>query len=919
MRPPKPARKPAGTLALTAALIAATLAALAFAQAAPADQPADPAAVPELIAQLGADDYATREDATRALLTLGRPVTQQLTAARDAATDPEIRRRLDYVLAGITPPDAALLVIRINPDTGLAPGDLITHLDGRPVADSADLQRLRRAADDAGIAFRGLTPTGPREGILSPSDLVSWSSYREPYGPQVSEIIRDFASGRAEEAYAALEPLDDQLGTDELDYRLRAVINYVAGRRAAAIAWLRSEPAVVFPAYRGNLWTAPSQLDLDSPVPAPHELELALWEDLDQYDPRPEDDPDLRVQRIFVPARRYPTALLRGAGFWWQDYRDDYRKPEAVPQRPRQLTNPGNMLAVISWMCSELDLVSESLRLIEPRSIFLRAGSETNLWVRVRTDAWLPFLKGETEAAIDRFYPDARDILTNRGSAWRELSLVRQADIAARIAFFLYQAPGDERRDALLAQFDDPAQPAVAEYARWMCFSLTPANEEVIRKDLAALLPASDDAQAARVGAWLLLLEYAQPQPDADRLAVARNAIRRAPPGSPIERHAARWQALAALAQDDLPAAAAALDQNAAPAAVPLRTTLEFRRAHSAAAQRPILDRPLMARPLNTAATQWLLLSRDRRLVRYDSAADTLTILDLPSANWMPNPLTFPWLGTEPADQRGWVYDRRRLVETTAAAEAIQCNIQPESIAALDPLLTTRFTTFAALATAAQPPTDAPTGEFWAEDILAHAEFVEDPALPTLDWLAERADDDLVHLAFRGGGHLLVDQRHGQTISTASIAAQLEGDPPAWFFPVVPPGDSEQVFLATDQGLLTFDRTVGHVQRVPLPGPTPQPALIPEDLPYERSDPRYIYVATLPDAGGDVFRITVDGLQAEALDLKSIAYPPGWFAVQSRAQLRAQLDAALNVRDLPDLATLIADAQQLMTRWEARR
>jgi WD40 repeat protein len=67
-------------------------------------EPAKPARTEDLkkwIAELGADKFAVRESATKALRELGRQIEPDLLAARVVATSEEVRTRLDGLLAGI--------------------------------------------------------------------------------------------------------------------------------------------------------------------------------------------------------------------------------------------------------------------------------------------------------------------------------------------------------------------------------------------------------------------------------------------------------------------------------------------------------------------------------------------------------------------------------------------------------------------------------------------------------------------------------------------------------------------------------------------------------------------------------------------------------------------------------------------------
>ena len=115
---------------------------------APALQPAGAPAqaetaipVPELIAQLGAADFRDREKATSALISRGPAVRVAVEAALAGATDPEVRRRLDYLLTLIVPQQWGVLVIRVAPDCKLRPGCLITHVADREVPELREFER----------------------------------------------------------------------------------------------------------------------------------------------------------------------------------------------------------------------------------------------------------------------------------------------------------------------------------------------------------------------------------------------------------------------------------------------------------------------------------------------------------------------------------------------------------------------------------------------------------------------------------------------------------------------------------------------------------------------------------------------------------------------------------------------------------
>lgn len=80
--------------------LAAIAAAILLACGAAADDPADEARIERLIQQLGAASYATRQQATRALIKCGEPAVPALDAAA-RSSEPEVRQRARTILARI--------------------------------------------------------------------------------------------------------------------------------------------------------------------------------------------------------------------------------------------------------------------------------------------------------------------------------------------------------------------------------------------------------------------------------------------------------------------------------------------------------------------------------------------------------------------------------------------------------------------------------------------------------------------------------------------------------------------------------------------------------------------------------------------------------------------------------------------------
>ena len=117
-----------------------------------------------------------------------------------------------------------------------------------------------------------------------------------------------------------------------------------------------------------------------------------------------------------------------------------------------------------------------------------------------------------------------------------------------------------------------------------------------------------------------------------------------------------------------------------------MRTTAEFLTATQiSVAQIPALRAPLLAVPLGTVRKSWLVLGRDRRLLRFDVNSSALTPVEKPSPAWFPSPLNWPWLGYEESSGRVWVYDRRRVVEVCQPNNhTLALNINTSDIAGFD-------------------------------------------------------------------------------------------------------------------------------------------------------------------------------------------------------------------------------------------
>jgi hypothetical protein len=879
--------------------------------AAPAETPPT---VNEYITRLADPDWATRDAATRALLRLGPPIREELVQARDAATDPEVVRRLHFVIENLTPPDDAIIVVSVRPDAPLQPGDVVTHFNGRAVRDMRTPQGLD--IPTRALELRLWASDGPRTVRVPDARMLNtWTDYEPTTGPLIAALLHDYATGYAERAVDKLIELAAiPGGTERVPSAVRGLIRYTVGDDSELGDLLETGDVLVDPQPRAGatVWNTPSLLDTLVPVKAPFQIEWLLWQSSALRRGSFVVDPEPRIQRVLVPAGRHTEALARSASLWWHQLRN------ALNGRDPDLNHAGNMLAVTSWMCSELDLLSECARLIEPRSRVLRSARRgVTKWVRVRTEAWLPFLAGDPAAALELFYAPALRILEHPLKPDDPAVLTQNPEVAARIAFFLYQFPNDERVARTLTVVNHPHQSARTPYGWWMLFALRAGNFAAIQRDYAALAENLPAEHLPVVGRNLALLEYIAEQPRAEVFARARELALQA--SDPATRAAATAEidTLQALALDQLDTAARTMA-----AARPsvggraLATTLRFRQQLAdrpadalSAAQR----KPLLAVPADESATAWLVLTNDRQLIRYDTAADQFSPITPPTADWFPTPLTWPWFGHDPASGRAWIYDRRRVVEPADTPDALRLNLPTELIAAFDRDLTAHVETLATeLGSRPTPGDPAEDSEFLRADIQAHAGYVADPDLPELSVLTPLPNDPRVlHAATRNGVSLLIDSTSGMAWTSKMLADRTGSADLKWLLPhAVPESPTPLLYCLTNAGLLELDLAADRVVRRALPGDTPHPPLIREVMPYVRRDPRFVYFARTPEDGGQVYRLDRERDAIEPTSITNLALPPDYDRQRPRSVLRARIDARLADFDVPPLAEFIAVADR---------
>jgi hypothetical protein len=668
----------------------------------------------------------------------------------------------------------------------------------------------------------------------------------------------------------------------------------------------------------GADWSSPSRLDLRGPGKAPFHLEWAVSTaaGADFYETRV--DPDLRIQRILVPAQRQADALTLTASYWWERYRERLGSDDSSDHVA------GNQLAVAAWMLHELDLKSECSRLIEPRSTILReTNRDMRTWMRVDTDAWLALLAGNPQAALDSLYEDALDVLQRPPRPGDRGVLTRNPQVAAQVAFFLYQFPDDPRVEATLQVVSHHGHPALTDYLDWMVYALTERNQKAVRRDLQAVLPCISDAQVLPYARALALLEYVQAKPDQEVLHTARRRVSSSLAGA--ERDV--WRAII----DALLELCADRPEEARRVLLPYRQRSEtwvlwetagfLSDPPPAAANHAALRWPVLAVPLGLSEEHWLILSRDRRLLHFDVSASVLKALDRPTPTWFPSPLTWPWIGREKASGRAWTYGRRRVIEIGRDTEqaGLRVNLNTADIPAFDRCVGPCFSQFAE-SVAAVTALSGENSEFLRTEIQSYGEYVADPDLRDVGMIRVLAQAPrVVHVAMRGGPHLLVDTATGRAWTSLWIGEQLElPDPPEFFAQALwePAADgSPIVMLMSNRGLIRFEVGTGHVSRIALPGPDPYPPLVPESTPYQRRDPRFVYCARLPEDGGRVYRLTLADESVEEVDMVNEALPECYYDVRLRSEIRAALDRRFAAAGLPDLQAFITDAIDTVARW----
>jgi len=773
----------------------------------------------KLLDELGDERYTRREEATRRLFAQGPGIVPRVQARLARETDPEIQHRLRYILENVVPPQHAVLLVRATPESGLPPGTVITHARSRRVRNQTELrQRLSNPPRAALLRVRG--PSGPREaGPVEMRQLIELSDYAAPRGELLARAVRLYATGFAEEAYRAVRELSEPIPGNELSEPLRARIAYTAGDRAAALALMAGHAESVRAA--GADWSSPSYFDLRGPGKAPFHLEWVVATRAGREFYATSNDPDLRVQRILLPAHRFADALQYTAGYWSQRFRSALGRDEDTNRLA------GNQLAVAAWMLHGMDLRSECCRLIEPRSIILRQSPRgTRKWLRVETDAWLPFLAGDARGALDEFYEDALDVLLHPPRPTDTGVLTRNPRVAARVAFLLYQFPDSGQLEIGLRSVSHHTHPALTDYLDWMLYALEEKANDVIRRDLQATLPHLPDEIVLPYARAVALLEYVQNKPDREVLRSARRRVSNSAAGEQRDVSRAILDALLHLVEGRPNEARRTL--------LPFRPRAEtsalwhtadfLSNPPASAANHAALRQPALAVPMGLERKLWLILGRDRRLMRFDAPASRLVALAKPTPTWFPNPLTWPWIGREESGGRTWIYCRRRAVEIEpdGNGDGLRLNLRTADIPAFDRYVGPRFSQLAdAIATVARSPGE--NGEFLRAEIKTHGEYFADPDLPEVGMIqALPQAPRVVHLALRGGPHLLIDTVSGQSWTSKWIQEQLGLESPPEFFAQAPWGPAADgapiVMLLSTQGLIRFQLGAGQLTRIALPG-----------------------------------------------------------------------------------------------------
>lgn len=897
--------------------LVAILAAIAFSGALAEDEPKPD--IGRLIADLGADPYPTREAAQSKLLAVGPAVRGQLEASLEKQTDPEICRRLQYILENIDPPRHGALVVRCDDGSGLFPGDIITHVNGRRVSGVGEVrQRMRGETAPLGALLRVRGPEGPREvGPVHFSQIDSMLDYRAARGEEIAEIVRLYNNGYVEQAYERIRAFKGEPAEEEFSRFLKARIAYAAGDATTAFTLLGSGEEAINIARSGRAeWESPTALDLAGPGRAPLHIEWQLRSDPKKPNFQSASERDLRVQRILAPAQRISDAFLRAAQIWHDEYRDALGEDEDINRMA------GNQLAVCGWMLSDLGLRSECCRVIEPRSRILRSAPQGGIrkWVRVETDAWTPYFAGDAKGALDMFYDDAMDVLHRPPRPGESNVLIRNPYVAARIAFFLYQVPGDKRSDEALSVIGHHAHPLLNAYVDWMLFSLNETNQEQIRRHLQMLLPKMPDEAALPCARAVALLEYMQAKPDMEAMQAARQRIAAGPPGTERDTWTQAVDALIALSNGKLDEASQTLADCAEPYAVrTLRETAAFLASHAdAVASHAALREARLIVSTGSSGKTWIALGRDRRLLLYNAETNTITAINKPLTTWFPGPINWPWINHDESGAT-WVYSRNRVIEIAMDdAAPLKLNINWQDIAAFDHYVTPLFSRFAELVRAT-PLLPGEDGEFLRRELLANVDYTIDPDLPEIAFIEPLSSDPrVVHVACRGGASMLVNWTTGKSVTSIELGKALNlSKPPTFFSQAVIENEKSApvVILFTDQGLARYDFGDGVASLIPIPGDTPYPPLIPESAPYNRRDPRYVYCARLPEDGGQVYRLNVADFDVETVDMLNVTLPTHFYNLRRRSDIRAELDRRMNDLNLPKLEEFVQDVDHVVDAW----
>lgn len=923
---------------ITAALLFATLppaamlAASSWRQASTAPAASGGDSLTEHLNALGSEDFATREAATAALLKLGPPIADALRERLAVEPDAEIRHRIRFLLDTIVTPDQGVLVLNADPASGLEPGDLIVHVASWRIRTCSELQAVlgERALGQEGVTLRVFGISGMRDVPLVSRELLhSFCDYAAPHGPRVRNIVRNYVEGRAEDAAAELQELAAELPREQFPNLARARIWAVAGRASEALELLAPTPNVVAAPDEAsaNRWLSPSPLDLALPGRAPFALSWELW------GRRPEgvqdsSDPDLRTQRVLLPAGRFADAFLSSARFWAEQFRTKLEQ-SADNAQP---TTAGNMLAVMAWMLFELGLQSECQRLIEPRSIILRATPQPvqDKWIRVQTDSWLPFFRGDTTRAVQVLYDPALDILQTGPTFAPFQSVIRNPTVAAQIAFFALRAQDAPKVNALLTAVAHRDHPGLASFAAWSALAADAERSEAVCAVLDALLPHADPVDLPQIVRYRALLEYAAPQPRLEVFQSLSGSLAEPSAARDREAVAALLDVLAPLSDGKLDAAARALTaMQDAPGAAVLEHTITFLKELPQIANPPAaLNRPLLCVPIGRDETTWLIVARDTNVYVYECGPNEATALEPPTPGWFPGPRNFPWIGREAASGRVWAYGVRRVIEfgsdATPDAVALRINIADSDISAFDVMLSPHFSALAAAVRAREPArADAEDGEYLRSELRANVQFTTDPDLPELSVLRPAANDPrLVHVAFRGGPTLLVDLAAGNLLSSATIAAALSLPTEPQFFVAAPPaeGDSPPIaLLLSSEGVLRYRGATGEVDRIALPDAPPHSPVFPESAPYARRDPRWVYFARDLTEGGKVYRLDLRTNVIEAMDMQNISVAAEHYAMRTRSELRRMLDQRLDEARILPLELLIADTILTVDSWNKKQ